>query len=102
MTRKGLFPYDFFDSILKLQYIAFPSREAFFNTLANQECSMKDYLHGKLVWNTFNCQSFRECYDLYLRSDVFLFADFFEKLRSMCMDSYGLDSAHYYAAPGMT
>ena len=50
MTRKGVFPYDFFDNIPKLQCIAFPSREAFFNTLANQECSMKNYLHGKLVW----------------------------------------------------
>ena len=49
MTRKGVFPYDFFDNVRKLQYPSFPSSEAFFNTLSNQECSMKDYLNGKLV-----------------------------------------------------
>ena len=101
MTRKGVFPYDFFDNIKKFQYTSFPSREALFNTLSNQECSMKDYLNGKLVWNTFNCQSFRDYHDLYLKSDVILVADFFEKFRKMCMDSYGLDDPHYYTAPGM-
>ena len=83
MTRKGVFPYDFFDNILKLQCIAFSSTEAFFNTLANQECSTNDFLHGKLVWNTFNCQSFTNYHDIYLKSD--LLADFFEKFRSICM-----------------
>ena len=54
MIRKGVFPYYFFDNILKLQCIALHS------TRANPECSMKDYLHGKLVWNTINCLSFRD------------------------------------------
>ena len=62
---------------------------------------MKDYLHGKLLWNNFNCQSFREYHDLYLKSDVYLFTDFFEKFRTMCIDSYGLDGALYYTAQGM-
>ena len=94
--------YLFFDIIRKLQYTSFPSREAFFNTLSNQECSMKDYLNGKLVWNTFNCQSFGDYHDLYLKSNVILFADFSRRcVWKMCMDSYGLDAAHYYTAPGM-
>ena len=100
MTRRGVFPYDFFDNIRKLQYTSVPSREAFFSTLSNQECPMKDYLNGKLVWNTFNCQSFRDYHNLYLKSDVLL-TDFFEKFRKLSMDSYGLDAAHYYTAPGM-
>ena len=29
MTRKGVFTYDFFDNIRKLQYTSFHSREAF-------------------------------------------------------------------------
>ena len=97
MRRKGAFPYDFFDNILKLQYTTFPLRDAFFNTMNNQECSMKDYLHGKLVWNIFNCQSFRD----YTKSDVFLLADFFERFRGMYMESDGLGAAHYKTAPGM-
>ena len=101
MTRKCVFPYNFFDSIEKVQYTSFPSRDSFLNKLSNQECSMKDYLHGKLVWNTFKCQSFRKYQDLYLKSEVYLLTDFFEKFRTMCIDSYGLDAAHYHTAPGM-
>ena len=105
MKRKGVFPYDFFDSISKLDdddgCTEFPSRKAFFNKLEDKECSMEDYLHGKLVWNTFECSTFRKYHDLYLKSDVLLLADFFEKFRRTCMESYGLDAAHYYSAPGM-
>ena len=50
---------------------------------------------------TFGCQSFREYNDLYLKGDVLLLADFFEKFRDMCLDSYGIDAAHYYSAPLM-
>ena len=104
MRKKGVFPYDFFNHISKLtslEEIEFPAQDVFFNKLNNQECSMDDYLHGKLVWDTFCCKTFKAYHDLYLRSDVLLLADFFEKFRKMCMDSYGLDAAHYYTAPGM-
>ena len=49
----------------------------------------------------FDCQTFREYHDLYLKSDVLLLADFVEKFRLACMESYGLDAAPYYSAPGM-
>ena len=101
MTQKGIFPYDFFDNFSKLNYNHFPPREAFYNTLANEECSIKDYLHGELVWNKFNCKTFKDYHDLYLKSDVLLLTDFFEKFRNECINSYGLDAAHYFSAPGM-
>ena len=81
--------------------MAFPSRVAFFNKLADSEVNMKDYLHAKLVWETFGCQTFRDYHDLYLKGDVLLLADFFERFRDMCLDSYGIDAVHYYSAPGM-
>ena len=40
MRKKGIFRYDFFDSIEKLDYQSFPSRNVFFNSLADKECSM--------------------------------------------------------------
>ena len=101
MKKKGVFPYDLFDDISKLNCPKFPLREAFFNKLEDKECSMKDYLHAKLVWDTFDCKTFQAYHDLYLKSDVFLLTDVFEKFRRTCMDSYGLDAAHYYSAPGM-
>ena len=36
MTKKGIFPYDFFDSVEKLQYSSFPSCETFYNMLNDE------------------------------------------------------------------
>ena len=41
MKQKGIFPYDFFNSLDKLSYSSFPSRKHFYNTLSNEECTMK-------------------------------------------------------------
>ena len=58
VKKKGIFPYDFFDSPDKLNY-TFPKREQFFNTLGDKECSIKDYLRAKLVWDKFECKTFQ-------------------------------------------
>ena len=62
---------------------------------------MEDYLHAKLVWQTFKCKNFRDYHDLYLKSDALLLTDFFETFRETCLSNYGLDAAHYYSAPSM-
>ena len=41
MRKKGVFPYDFFDSIEKLEYQSFPSRDAFFNMMNDVDCSVE-------------------------------------------------------------
>ena len=101
VKSKQIFPYDFFDSPEKLKYKQFPEREKFFNTLSDKECTEKNYLHGKQVWNTFKCKTFEDYHDLYLKTDVLLLADFFENFRETCLENYGLDACHYYSAPGL-
>ena len=64
VKKKGIFPYDFFDDIGKLKYDKFPTREKFFNTLGDKECSTKDYLHAKLVWEKFKCNTFKDYHDI--------------------------------------
>ena len=41
-------------------------------------------------------------HDIYLKGDVFLLADVFEKFRQMSITSYGLEPAHYYSLPGLS
>lgn len=42
-----------------------------------------------------------EYHDLYLYQDIFLLADIFEQFRSVCIENYALDPAHYYTVPGL-
>jgi hypothetical protein len=44
----------------------------------------------------------RDYHDLYLKTDVLLLADVFEKFRSVCLRTYGLDPIHYYSLPGLS
>ena len=41
-------------------------------------------------------------YDLYLKTDVLLLADVFEKFIDMCSKYYGLDPCRYLSSPGVS
>ena len=39
---------------------------------------------------------------LYLKTDVSLLADVFEKFIDMCLEYYGLDPSRYFSSPGLS
>ena len=39
---------------------------------------------------------------MYLKTDVLLLRDVFEKFIDACLKDYGLDSCHYYISPGLS
>ena len=41
-------------------------------------------------------------HDHYLKKDVLLFADIFEKFISTCIKNYELDPCHYFSSPGLS
>ncbi|XP_031634853.1 uncharacterized protein LOC116348124 [Contarinia nasturtii] len=102
LQRKGVFCYDYLDSVEKLNETSLPPKEKFFNTLNNSGITDEEYAHAEKVWETFNIKTLGEYSDLYLKTDILLLADIFENFRDKCFSIYQLDPAHYFTAPGLS
>ena len=101
IKRKGVFPYDWFDSFNRLSADRLPPKESFHSILNDSGISEEDYQHAQNVWETFKMKTMRDYHDLYLKSDVLLLSDVFENFRDVCLDNYRLDPMFYYTAPGL-
>ena len=99
VTKKGIYPYDYVNDISKLEETQLPSQKEFYSKLNDEDISDDDYKHAINVWSTFNCKTIRDYHDLYLKTDVLLLADVFEKFRNTCLEHYQLDPAYYYTIP---
>ena len=99
--RKGVFPYDWFDSIEKLYYPSLPPMEEFYSKLTGEGITGEDYEHAKKVWDVYGCVIFKDYLELYNEIDVLLLADIFENFRDICIKNYEIDPGYYFTAPGL-
>ena len=102
LKRKGVYPYDYMDSIERFKENKLPSKESFYSKLKNEDISDEDYAHAKKVWDVFEMKYLKDYHELYSKTDVLLLADVFENFRDICIRNYKLDPAHYYTAPGLS
>ncbi|XP_064625932.1 uncharacterized protein LOC135486764 [Lineus longissimus] len=102
VTRKGIYPYEWVDSYEKFDEKELPPIEAFSSTLNATHISVEDYNHAQHVWKTFDCKTFRDYHNLYLKTDVLLLADILENFRQTCMTIYSLDPVWAYSASGLS
>lgn len=100
LSRKGVFPYDFIDGWLKLEGPKLPSKVEFYNSLEDSLISDEEYAHAQKVWASFNCKSVLEYSELYMKTDILLLADIFERFRATSHQTYGLDPVWSYTLPG--
>ena len=68
---KGIFPYEWFDSLAKLNVTSLPPREDFYDKLNLKECSQADYQTAVSAWQLFHCSFFRDYMLAYLKLDVY-------------------------------
>ena len=50
----------------------------------------------------FEMKTLRQYRDLYLKPDLLLLCDVFEKFISVCLEYYCLDPCHYFSSPGLS
>ena len=67
LLRKGVFPYDWYDDMKKLDETELPPIEEFYSSLEEDGISKEDYEHTKKVWQVFKIKTMREYHDLYCR-----------------------------------
>ena len=101
IKRKGVYPYEYMDSIERFKETRLPLKESFYSSLNGKDISNEDYEHAKKVWNAFEMESLEDYHELYNKTDTLLLADVFENFRDICSSNYGLDPAHYYTSPGL-
>ena len=101
LLTKGVYPYDYIDSMRKLDETSFPPKEAFYSKLTNEGITDEDYQYAQTVWKEFNIESMKDYHNLCNLSVVPLLADIFENFRNICMNHYGFDPAWYFSAPDL-
>ena len=80
IRRKGVYPYDYMDSVKRFDKTELPSQNDFFSNLSGDSCSDADYAHAIRIWDAFECETMGDYHDIILQLDVLLLADFFRKI----------------------
>ena len=102
VKEKGVYPYKYMDTFKKFTEEKLPDRSKFFSSLKGECISEKDYLETVDIWNVFKMNSMGDYHDLYLKTDLLLLADVFEKFIKRCLDYYGSDPCHYFSSPELS
>ena len=97
-----MYPYEYTDSFENFFEDKLPDKCEFFRFLKDRYISEKDYFKAINVWNVFKMNTMDDYHDIYLKRDVLLLADVFEKFIKTCLDYYGLNPCHYFSSPGLS
>ena len=101
LIGKGIYPYEYMDSWDRFEETALSHASSFYSKLNMSRVSNGDYEHACKVWREFGIKNLGEYHNLHLRTNVILLTNIFKSFRTVCLDNYGLDPAHFYTAPGL-
>ena len=100
LLRKGVFPYEYCESISQMrECVSLPPQSVFYSKLTNSNISDEDYVHAQKVWSAFNCQNLIDYMELYCVTDTALLAEVMTEFRLDIMNEFELDCLHYMSTP---
>ena len=70
--------------------------------ISDDHICVKVYLTCEKTSDKFEMKNMGDYHDHYLKKDVLLLADVFEKFSDKCLKYYGLDPCHYFSSPGLS
>ena len=85
-----------------------PDRKYFYSPTGDEGYKLdgqirhEQYLTCEKNWNRFGLKNTCDYHHHYLKKDVLLLADVFEKFVDTCLEFYGLYPCHYFSSPGMS
>lgn len=75
LLRKGVYPYEYMDSLRKFEEPGLPAIDQFYSSLTESAIPQENYEHAQQVFQDFQCRGLGDYHNLYLKSDVLLLAD---------------------------
>ena len=113
LKQKGDYPHDYMNSFEKFHEEKSLARKHFYcstkdgkigddGKISDGDISVKDYLTCEKIWDKFNIKNMGDYHNHYLKKDVFLIADVFEKFIATCLKFYGFDPCHYFSSLGLS
>ena len=101
LLKKGIYPYEYMDSIDRFDEKELPAIEKFDSKLQAKHISENDYKHAKKVWDVFRIKKLGEYHDLYVQADTAQSSDVFENFRLLCLKEYQLEPAYFVSTPSL-
>ena len=101
LRKKGVIPYSYYtshESFLSTEF----NKEMFYNDLKDEPVSDDIFKNVVEFIEHFEIEDHGELVDMYLKSDVLLLADAFERFRDVNLHHFGIDPCWCYSAPGLT
>ena len=95
LSKKGIYCYDYMNSMERFAETALPSKEHFFNRLYDQHVSEEQYKYAGCMWETLKYETMRH-YLIYYYWLMYL------RILGKYHWKHGLDPIHYYSLPGLS
>ena len=103
LNKKLAYPYEYFNSIDDYKKpVHNLKKEDPFSKLKNKRPDDEEIQRTKESIEIFNIKNGKELTELYLKSDVILLADVFEKFIKISVEEYGIDPLYCVSLPGYT